>query len=134
MEKNLSVTQISMLNTGELAYLGDSVYDTAVRKGLLLRGVRKNSVLVRTAQHFVSASAQSGILEQIESLLTAEERSVVERGKNAKPKKIPKSATQKQYASATALEALFGYLSLKEDYERMNELIDTIFAKAGVLL
>ena len=134
METNLtlSTTQLAMLNIGELAYLGDSVYDMAIRKGLLLRGVRKNNHLVKSAQHFVSATAQAAILKQIEPILTEEEHRIIERGRNAKPKKVPKSATQKEYADATALESLFGYLLLTEKELRMAELIEAIFEKVGV--
>lgn len=129
----ISDSAIAMLNTGELAYLGDSVYDMAIRKGLLLRGFRKNSHLVKNAQQFVSATAQSEILTRIEPFLSEEELRILERGKNTKPKTVPKSATPKDYARATALESLFGYLSLKERDDRLNELIDIIFEQVGAL-
>jgi len=39
---------------------------------------------------------------------------------------VPKSATVAEYAHATALEALFGWLYLKQRYDRINELFGRI--------
>ena len=41
-------------------------------------------------------------------------------------KSVPKSASVAEYAYATALEALFGWLYLKGRYERINELFEVI--------
>lgn len=133
MEEKLTPSQLMMLNTGELAYLGDSIYDSAIRKGLILRGIRRNDRLVQAAQQYVSATAQAAILESIEEFFTEEEHRIISRGKNAKAKNTPKSATQKDYAAATALEALFGFLSLKNDTDRLDALIKIIFDKVGTL-
>ena len=48
MEEKLTLTktQLMLLGSGELAYLGDSVYETEIRKELLLRGIRKADKLV----------------------------------------------------------------------------------------
>ena len=58
--------------------------------------------------------------------LTEEEETVYRHGRNAKPKTVPKSATVAEYAHATALEALFGWLYLKQRYDRINELFGRI--------
>ena len=55
-----------------------------------------------------------------------EEETVYRHGRNAKPKTVPKSATVAEYAHATALEALFGWLYLKQRYDRINELFGRI--------
>ncbi len=39
---------------------------------------------------------------------------------------MPKAASKAEYAYATALEALFGWLYLKGRYERINALYDVI--------
>ena len=133
MEEKLTLTrtQLIQLGSGELAYLGDSVYETAIRRGLLLRGVRKADKLVNIAQKYVTASSQSKILCMIEDDLNEEEQKIVSRGKNANLRNTPKNATPKEYAQATALECLFGYLLLKEDSERIEMLIRKIFDKVG---
>ena len=55
-----------------------------------------------------------------------DEQTVLRHGRNAKPKSVPKSASVAEYAYATALEALFGWLYLKGRYERINELFEVI--------
>ena len=42
------------------------------------------------------------------------------------PKTVPKSSTQAEYAYATALETLFGWLFLKGEYDRLNQLYAAI--------
>ena len=70
------------------------------------------------------ASAQAKAIEHILPDLTEEEETVYRHGRNAKPKTVPKSATVAEYAHATALEALFGWLYLRDDHARINELFN----------
>ena len=58
--------------------------------------------------------------------LAAEETAVAHRGRNAHVGSIPKNAPRGEYAHATALEALFGYLYLNGRRERLNELFEEI--------
>ena len=53
--------------------------------------------------------------------LTEEENAVYHRGRNAAGAH-PKSASVNDYRRATGLEALFGYLHLKGDTARLDEL------------
>ena len=59
-------------------------------------------------------------------LLTEEELAYYRRGKNAHPHAVPKSATPAEYARATGLEALFGYLFLSGQKERANEIFNIV--------
>ncbi len=54
--------------------------------------------------------------------LTDEEKEVYRRGRNASPHTIPQHARREDYQTATALEALFGYLYLKGEIQRLNQL------------
>ena len=74
----------------------------------------------------VRASAQAEAVQRILPLLTEEEQDAYRHGRNAKPKSVPRSASTAEYAQATALEALFGWLYLKQRYGRINELFDVI--------
>ena len=58
--------------------------------------------------------------------LSDEELAVFKRGRNAKTGHNPKSATQGEYHIATGVEALFGYLYLSEQTERIRELFEII--------
>jgi ribonuclease-3 family protein len=63
------------------------------------------------------------MMEVIEPMLTEEEHGVYKRGRNAKSFTMAKNATMGDYRRATGFEALMGYLYLKEDFNRMTELV-----------
>ena len=67
-----------------LAYIGDAVYEVAVRQYLLSKANMRPNHLHRSATGLVSAKAQSRILAMIEAELTEEERDIVRQGRNAK--------------------------------------------------
>ena len=105
----------------ELAYLGDTLWDLFVREELVKTGGRMKE-LHRAAVARVRASAQSRALARIEEDLTEEEAAVVRRARNAH-QTPPKNADPADYCRATALEALFGYLYLTGQLERMKTLM-----------
>ena len=74
----------------------------------------------------VRASAEAEAAQRILPLLDGEEQDVYRHGRNAKPKSVPRSSSVAEYAQATALEALFGWLYLKQRYGRINELFGVI--------
>lgn len=61
--------------------------------------------------------------------LTEEELAVFKRGRNARTNSTPKNASSSDYHMATGLEALWGYLYLKGDTDRLLEL----FEKSAVI-
>ena len=105
-----------------LAHLGDAVYELMVRSWLCLHGKATAKGLHKAAVHYVAAPAQAQRAERILPLLSKEEQDVFRRGRNASPHSIPQNASREEYQTATALEALFGWLYLKGQYERLNEL------------
>lgn len=119
-EEQLSLSALGM------AHLGDGVYELMVRSWLILQGFGKKGNLHRETVARVRASYQAKALARIEPLLTAEETAVAHRGRNAHVGSVPKNATRGEYAHATALEALFGYLYLNGRRERLNELFGEI--------
>lgn len=106
-----------------LAYIGDAVFELAVRETLVEQGLVKVHLLHREAVKQVRAGAQSSALFAIEDSLTEEEVAVVRRGRNAKSGVPPKGSSVVEYRHATALEALIGYLYMKGRYDRIKELI-----------
>ncbi|WP_440113227.1 Mini-ribonuclease 3 [Paenibacillus sp. QZ-Y1] len=106
-----------------LAYIGDAVYEVAVRQYLLSKANMRPNHLHRSATGLVSAKAQSRILTGIETELTEEECDIVRQGRNAKSGSIPKNADVLEYRHATALECLIGYLYSSGRHDRMIELI-----------
>ena len=114
---------IKLLPPLVLAYIGDAVFEVAVRQYLISQPKLKPHHLHVQATRFVSAKAQAKILSLIESHFTDEERDVVRQGRNAKSGSIPKNANVLEYRHATALEALIGFLYYSSQHERMNFLI-----------
>jgi len=113
-----------------LAFLGDAVFGLLVREQLLLEANRPAGQLHKHATAQVNAQAQAKLAKELLPRLTDEEAAVFRRGKNAKPGTIPKSCTPTDYALATGLEALFGWLWLKGAFDRARELI---FHERGAL-
>ena len=105
----------------ELAFVGDSVYELFVRSHLTLKGGKANA-LSRQAVDKVNASAQARSLERIRGFLNDDEQAIVRRAHNAR-QTPPKHADPAAYHDATALEAVFGYLYLTGQTERLNELL-----------
>lgn len=106
-----------------LAYIGDAIYEVAVRQFLISRANLRPHHLHRSATGFVSAKAQSRILAYLDPELTEEERNIVRQGRNAKSGSIPKNADVLEYRHATAFETLVGYLYYTGEQDRLRELI-----------
>ena len=123
---NQSADQIRAISNLGLAHIGDCVYELMIRSWLCIHGKATNRGLHKATVKYVSAPAQAKSAEKILSLLTQEEADVFRRGRNSSPHTIPKAASREEYQTATALEALFGYLWLKGETERLNELFDAM--------
>lgn len=59
----------------------------------------------------------------MEEYLTEEEYQIYKRGRNAHSPTMAKNATMTDYRRATGFEALVGYLYLKEDFQRLVDII-----------
>lgn len=106
-----------------LAYIGDAVYEVIIRTIIVERSNAPVNKLHKRSSALVKASAQAQIIKAIEHLLTEEEESVYKRGRNAKSYTVAKNASMTDYRMATGFEALMGYLYLKQQIERMIELV-----------
>lgn len=105
-----------------LAHLGDAVYELMVRSWLCLHGKATAKGLHKAAIRYVAAPAQARLVEKILPGLSQEEQDVFRRGRNASPHTIPQNASRGEYQTATALEALFGWLYLRGQTDRLNDL------------
>ena len=114
-----TIDRISSLG---LAHLGDAVYELMVRSWLCLQGKATNKGLHKAAVTYVSAPAQAQRCRKILPILTEEERDVFRRGRNSHTAAVPKGASVGEYHTATAMEALFGWLWLRGETGRLNEL------------
>lgn len=109
-----------------LAFYGDCVYELLVRQRVVLRGSTSAGRLHDMTVEQVRAGYQSEAVGVIEPMLTEKEADILRRGRNAGGISVPKSAKPSEYRRATALEALFGYLSLSGQEDRLRELFAAI--------
>ena len=121
--KNVNPKQLSPLN---LAFIGDCIYEILVREELVCTANRPVNDLHRESVKFVCAKAQTEAYSKIKDFLTEEEEAQFKRGRNAKTGHSPKSASDAEYHTATGIEALFGYLYLTEQTDRIKELFKII--------
>lgn len=118
------------MNPLALAFIGDGVFEMLVREFLVGKGNCPVRKLHARAVEMVNCKAQAGFLkEKLYPVLTEEEQAVCLRGRNAHVGHVPKNADIADYHSATALEAVFGYLYLKGEMDRIRELFGRITAE-----
>lgn len=114
--------EIRAISSIGLAHLGDAVFELLVRTYLCAHGKATGKGLHRATVELVRAPAQAAAAEKILPMLTEEEQAVFRRGRNANVHSIPQNASRAQYQQATALEALLGWLYLRGEKGRIEEL------------
>ncbi len=119
---NAAPDEIRAISSLGLAHLGDGVFELMVRSWLCLRGKATARGLHRAAVQYVAAPAQAAAAGRILPVLTEEEADVFRRGRNASPHSIPQHASRAEYQAATGLESLFGWLYLRGETGRLNQL------------
>lgn len=115
---------ISMYSPAQLAYAGDAVYELLVRSYIINSHDTNVNKMHRLSVKFVKANAQAFLIKKLDELLTEEEKRIVKRGRNAKVTSSPKNAELMDYRYATGFEALFGYLYLNNELDRLMELFN----------
>lgn len=123
MEDQMNKEDLKKLNTTALAYMGDAVFEQAIREHILNKGVPDVNKLHRMSTMYVSAQAQAGIIKSLFDDLSEEEQKLVKRARNRKYHTKAKNADPVTYKWATALEALIGFLYLSEDMQRLQWVI-----------
>ena len=119
------------INTLALAYLGDSVYELLIRDYFIKKGINKVNNLQKEVTSYVSAISQAKYINHLinNNILTEEEIDIVKKGRNAKVYSHPKNTDILTYKWATALETLFGYLYMRNEDNRIQELINVILGE-----
>lgn len=114
----------SQLNGIALAYMGDAAYEVFIRRHLIEAGIAKPTRLQHVATKYVSAKAQAALIDlmKAEGLLTEREWDYFKRGRNAKSHTHAKNTDVITYRISTGFEAVFGYLCLSDQTERMAQI------------
>lgn len=125
-------SDVNTLSPLTLSFVGDSVYDLLVRQYLVSLANRPVKELNLMKVTLVNCKSQAQSAKLIMDYLTESELDVYKRGRNVKVNSVSKHSSIADYHSATGLEALFGYLYLTGDTERIKELFTLILNKSEV--
>lgn len=121
-EPHLTPDELRAISAIGLAHMGDAVYETLVRTWLCVHGKATGKELHRATIALVCAQKQAELAQRVLPQLTEEELAVYKRGRNANVHAMPRSATPAQYHAATGLECLMGWLYLRGNKERAEQL------------
>lgn len=114
---------LRMTNPLVLAFIGDAVYEQYVRLAVIHKMKGNMNQLHRQATRYVRATAQAFVVKNLESFLTESELDLIRRGRNQKGHTAPKNTQTMDYRLATGFESLIGYLSLKGNAQRVEEVV-----------
>lgn len=114
-----------------LAYLGDSIYETYIRKFLIDKGISKVKTLQSESIKYVSAKGQALYLKEMidNNFFNTEELNIILSARNHKNNHKPKNCDIITYKYATGFEALIGYLYLNQKITRIEEIINYILRR-----
>ena len=123
----LDENRIRELGPLELAYIGDTVYDLYIRSYIVKNRMGKMQRLHKLASGVVNARSQARAAELLLPILSEREKEIFRYGKNAKSTP-PKNMTREDYSYATGIEAVFGYLYLTKQQERIDGFFGLIIS------
>ena len=124
--KGMEQQEALQLNALQLAYIGDSVWELIVRYKLIMKRYNVRH-MHKECVSMVNAHSQAVILQKIQEELNETESEIVRRGRNAHAKhSAPRNQDPDEYAASTGFEALFGFLYLTGQNDRISWLVSTI--------
>ena len=127
----LGEVDLRTLSPLTLAFVGDCVYDLILRTVIVERHNASPNQLHREKSRLAKAPSQAEMAEALQEHLTQEELAVYRRGRNAKSHATAKNASVLDYRKATGLEALYGWLYLSGQEERLLQLIRLSLNRLG---
>lgn len=124
MEEYIKNIDLQVVSMQTLAFIGDAVYNVYVRSYLAASSTEKTGKLHKKSVNFVSAKAQSKLIDMLIDILNEEEIAVYKRGRNTNINTVSKNVDVVEYKKATGFEALLGYLYIKQEKERLDFLVN----------
>lgn len=119
-----SKEEVNLMSPLTWAYIGDCVYELFIRTHLVETTNLKPHKLHIEAVKQVKAKAQADKLEELQEMLTEEEKEIVRRTRNTENHHVAKNANPRDYMYATAFEGLIGYLYLSGQKERLEQILN----------
>ena len=126
MEESVKTEQVNAYQYSPLAlaYMGDSILDLLVKKYFVTHSNMQPHKYHVEVSKIVKSVNQADYIDRIMEELSEDELDVYKRGRNTNTHSKAKNATMGQYRKATGLEALYGYLYLKGDMDRLQYFVD----------
>lgn len=124
MKEYLDKIDLQTVSMQTLAFIGDAVYNVYIRCYLASNSNEKTGKLHSSSIKFVSAKAQSKIIDMLMDKLNDQEISVYKRGRNTNINSVSKNADIVEYKKATGFEALIGFLYVNKNKERLDVIIN----------
>ena len=118
----------NLINPLVLAYMGDAIYELLIRERLIKKKINKVNELQKECTKYVNAKGQAEFMNKLikSNFLSEKEIDVYKRGRNSKVNSRPNNTSIIIYKEATGFEAMLGYLYLKDNIKRINEIISFI--------
>ncbi len=123
MEEYIDKIDMQTIPMQTLAFIGDAVYNVYIRSYLAANSSAKTGKLHKDSIKYVSARGQASTMDKIYSILTSEEIEIYKRGRNTNIHTVSKNVDVVGYKKATGFEALIGYLYIKKEKNRLDEII-----------
>ena len=116
--------QVRKLPSRTLAYIGDSVFELALRMSHVRMGIDNAGKLHDSLVKFVSSSAQAEVFKVIFEEASEPEQELLKSWRNAKMPTRCGSGTRGEYARATALEAWVAFLFLTKKNDKLKRVFE----------
>ncbi len=123
MEKQVS-DKYELLTGANLAFVGDAYYELRIRKYLIDNKITKSQELKNMSVKYVSAHAHYVICNVLLDKLSEKEKKIFKRGRNGAHHNYRRNLDFNEYNASTGFEAVIGYLYLKQDFERLDKIIN----------
>lgn len=123
MDEYINKIDLQIVSNQTLAFIGDAVYNVYIRSYLASRSYIHTGVLHKQSVKYVSAKAQSRIMDNIIEHLTEDETNIYKRGRNSNVTTISKNVDVIEYKKATGFEALIGELYIQKKTARLEEIV-----------
>lgn len=123
MEENISNIDLQNISMQNLAFIGDAVYNVYIRTYLVSKSNENTGKVHFKSINYVSARAQSYIIDNIFEKLNESEIAIYKRGRNTNINNVSKNVDVVSYKKATGFEALIGYLYLSKNILRLDEIV-----------
>lgn len=124
MDEYINNIDLQIVSNQTLAFIGDAVYNVYIRSYLASKSNMQTGILHRQSIKYVSAKAQSRIIDNILPNLSEEELNIYKRGRNTNITTVSKNVDVIEYKKATGFEALIGQLYIQKKIDRLEELIN----------